>query len=71
MEMDSRYTLAQANLADRRAQAARARLVKDDGGRTRPVIVLGATPRLAGLRSWLAGLRPAVHRSPAATPSAR
>ena len=71
MEMDSRYILAQADLADRRTQAARARLVKDDGGRIRPVEVLGATARLTGLRSWLAGLRPAIHRSSAPTPSGR
>lgn len=67
MEMQGRYIVAQANLADRRAEAARARLVKGDSlAAAHPVVVTGATSTLAGLRARLASLRPAVRR-PAAS----
>jgi hypothetical protein len=60
MEMQSRYVNSKANLADRYAEASRARLAKGDGvSDGRPVIVTGSTPSptLAGLRARLAGLR--------------
>ena len=58
MEMQSRYVNSKANLADRYAEASRARLAKGDGvSGGRPVIVTGSTPTLTGLRARLAGLR--------------
>jgi hypothetical protein len=60
MEMQSRYVNSKANLADRYAEASRARLAKGDGvSDGRPVIVTGSTssPTLGGLRARLAGLR--------------
>ena len=73
MEMESRYSLAQANLDDRRTQAAQARLVKHDRGLTRPVVVTGTTGTTVGLRAWLSGLRAAIRRpsTTAAASSAR
>ena len=67
MEMQGRYIVARASLADRRAEAARARLAKDDTvAEARPVVVSGSTPTLAGLRARLAGLRTIVRRPVAA-----
>jgi hypothetical protein len=60
MEMQSRYVNSKANLADRYAEASRARLAKGDGvSDGRPVVVTGSTssPILSGLRARLAGLR--------------
>jgi hypothetical protein len=58
MEMQGRYMIAEAKLAERYAEAARARLVKGDGvSDARPVIVTGSTPTLRGLRARLGGFR--------------
>ena len=58
MEMQSRYVNSKANLADRYAEASRARLAKGDGvSDGRPVVVTGSTssPTLTGLRARLGG----------------
>jgi hypothetical protein len=69
MEIQGRYLIAEAKLAERYAEASRARLVKGDGmSGARPVVVTGSTPTLRGLRSRLAGLRFG-HR-PATAPAA-
>lgn len=58
MEMQSRYVNSKANLADRYAEASRARLAKGDGvADGSPVVVTGSTPTLGSLRARLAGLR--------------
>lgn len=58
MEMQSRYVNSKANLADRYAEASRARLAKGDGVADGcPVVVTGSTSTLTGLRARLAGLR--------------
>ncbi len=69
MEIQGRYLIAEAKLAERYAEAARARLVKGDGvSGARPVIVTGSTPTLRGLRARLAGLR--IGHRPATAPAA-
>ena len=69
MEIQGRYLIAEAKLAERYAEASRARLVKGDGmSGARPVVVTGSTPTLRGLRARLAGLRFG-HR-PATAPAA-
>jgi hypothetical protein len=66
--MQGRYINSKANLADRYAEASRARLVKGDSvADARPVVVTGSTPTLGGLRSRLAGLRGLVRRPATAT----
>jgi hypothetical protein len=71
MEMQSRYANSKANLADRYAEASRARLAKGDGvADGSPVLVTGSTPTLAGLRGRLAGLRSFGRRPAAATAAA-
>lgn len=63
MEMQGRYIVANANLADRRAEANRARLVKGDlVAEARYAGGSGTTQTLAGLRARLASLRPVVRR---------
>jgi hypothetical protein len=58
MEMQSRYVNSKANLADRYAEASRARLARGDGvADGSPVVVTGSTPTLAGLRARFAGFR--------------
>jgi hypothetical protein len=74
MEMHGRYVVAQAKLADRYAEASRARLVKDDTlAEGRGVVITGGTPSVARLRARLAGLRGMVRRpaNAAAASSAR
>jgi hypothetical protein len=70
MEMQGRYMIAEAKLAERYAEAARARLVKGDGvSDARPVVVTGSTtPTLRRLRAKLGGFRFG-HR-PATAPAA-
>jgi hypothetical protein len=69
MEIQGRYLIAEAKLAERYAEASRARLVKGDGvSGARPVVVTGSTPTLRGLRARLTGLRFG-HR-PATAPAA-
>jgi hypothetical protein len=63
MEIQGRYLIAEAKLAERYAEASRARLAKGDGvSDASPVVVTGSTPTLIGLRARLAGLRGAVRR---------
>jgi hypothetical protein len=72
MEMQSRYVNSKANLADRYAEASRARLAKGDGvADGRPVVVTGSTPTLTGLRVRLAGLLGRQPAPAAAASSAR
>lgn len=62
MEMETRYTLAQANLAERRALAERARLVKGDDAPARPIVFSSVVRAASGLRARLTGFRAAIHR---------
>jgi hypothetical protein len=71
MGIQDRYVIAEAEHAERYAEAARERLVKGDGmADGRPFVVTGATPTLRGVRTLLAGLRIGHGRATAPTASA-
>ena len=74
MDPQSRYTVVNTRIAERQAEAYRARLAKGDTFEmTREITVHGRTPAFASLRERLAGLRALgarhAHGAPAAAPA--
>ena len=68
MDVQSRYTVVQTSIAERHAEAARARLVKGDAfAESRPAVLTGRTAHAPSLRERLVGLRSIVRRPLGAT----